>query len=391
MANKIFYLNLFTMIFIALNLRAPITSISPLVEEISLLFELNSALIGILTSLPLIAFGVFSFFVSKFNAGMAMLFGILCILFGEIVRSYGYIIDYKITGLFVGTTIMGIGIAIANVLLPIFVKSKFPKHTTQMMGLYSLILNLSAIIGVAFAIPLFHIFGLFNAMAFWAFIAIFALLFYLPHISNGRLNRRTQPILQSKSINLIKNKTAWKVTLFMGIQSFMFYGTIAWMPKIIVQKGYDINTGTTITLFGQCIATIGALLIPMYLSKIRNKYKQPYIMFFCSLYSLGYLLLFFINDKILLYFVAFVFGVPQGGIFSIALLFILQKSSSVAISTKLSSLSQGGGYLIASIAPFLMGFLYDIFGNFNVAIILFIIFGLVLSFLGLLTYNADKI
>ncbi len=44
---------------------------------------------------------------------------------------------------------MGCGIAIANVLLPSFIKEKFPKKMASIMGIYSLVLSISSIMGIA--------------------------------------------------------------------------------------------------------------------------------------------------------------------------------------------------------------------------------------------------
>lgn len=64
---------------------------------------------------------------------------------------------------------IGCGIAIANVLLPSFIKEKFPKKNSKYDGGgYSLILSIYSIAGVALAIPLLSVFDLAGAMFFWA-------------------------------------------------------------------------------------------------------------------------------------------------------------------------------------------------------------------------------
>lgn len=78
---------------------------------------------------------------------------------GEIIRSY-----FGVYGLFLGMLAMGCGIAIANVLLPSFIKEKFPKKMASIMGIYSLVLSISSIMGIALAIPLLSVFDLAGAM-----------------------------------------------------------------------------------------------------------------------------------------------------------------------------------------------------------------------------------
>ncbi|WP_034574036.1 MFS transporter [Helicobacter saguini] len=414
MIKKIFYLNLFTMIFIALNLRAPITSIAPIVENVRDFFSLSSAQVGFLTSLPLIAFGVFSFFVSKLHHIKAMIFGLLCIVLGEILRSFGGFFSRIFIGIFVdfkgqyaesipqilshtatfflffGTLIMGVGIAIANVLLPSFIKAKFPRQIPKIMSIYSLTLNTSAILGLLLSLVLMRTFGLLNGMAFWAIFGLLALIFYLPQAKNARF-KRVKTTTNAPQISLFKSLKAWKIAIFMGLQSYMFYGIIVWLPKIIESKGYNIDFSTNITLLSQFIALFSSFLIPTMMAKMRNKYKAFSMFFACFMYCVGMVLLLLSHTSVWLCVSAAILGIPMGSVFTIALLFIAQKSSNVSVSIKLSALSQGSGYLIASISPFVVGRFYDIFGDFRAAICVFIGISLTLCLFGFLANKVDRI
>lgn len=116
--KKIFWINIIIVIIVAFNLRAPITAVGPIIDIIKDKYYLNSTV----ASLPLIAFGGISFIVGYFSPIRAIVFGIFLIFLGEIIRSY-----FGVYGLFLGMLAMGCGIAIANVLLPSFIKEKFPK------------------------------------------------------------------------------------------------------------------------------------------------------------------------------------------------------------------------------------------------------------------------
>lgn len=150
--KKIYFINLLPVILISINLRAPITSAGPIANLLQDYYGLSSAQVGLLTSLPLLAFGIVSFLVAVFQPVRAMFFGLLCIILGEILRCVG-----GNTALFVGTAIMGSGIAMANVLLPSFVKAKFPREIPKIMGIYSLVLNISAALGIIAIFPLTHV------------------------------------------------------------------------------------------------------------------------------------------------------------------------------------------------------------------------------------------
>lgn len=207
--KKIFWINVIIVIIVAFNLRAPITAVGPIIDIIKDKYYLNSTVAGILTSLPLIAFGSISFIVGYFSPIRAIVFGIFLIFLGEIIRSY-----FGVYGLFLGMLAMGCGIAIANVLLPSFIKEKFPKKMASIMGIYSLVLSISSIMGIALAIPLLSVFDLAGAMFFWAIFSFVALVVYYPQAKNGRFFR-----IKKKTHK--KNQSFYK---FNNLENYSFYG-----------------------------------------------------------------------------------------------------------------------------------------------------------------------
>lgn len=382
--KKIFWLNFFIVVIVAFNLRAPITAIGPMIDVIKDAYDLNSTFAGVLTSLPLIAFGSISFIVGYFSPIRAIIVGIFLIFIGEILRSYT-----GIYGLFLGMLGIGCGIAIANVLLPSFIKEKFPKKIASMMGVYSLILSISSIVGVALAIPLLSVFDLAGAMVFWAVFSFVALVVYYPQAKNGRFFRAKKK--SSKKINLFTNATTWKITLFMGFQSFLAYSLFFWYVQIVVEKGFDKEFATNMVLFAQLVAAPVSLFGPLLLGKLRQNLHTFYIASLCSMYVIAFVMLFTFDSKISIIISAFIMGFPWGGVFGIALLFIAQKSSSTQVAARLSALAQGFGYLIAAQGQWIIGFLHDKFENFSLAILMLIFVGILVNIFGYLSYKSQVI
>ncbi len=384
MRKKIYFINLLPIILISLNLRAPITSVGPIANLLQEYYGLNAAQVGLLTSLPLLAFGIVSFLVAIFQPIRAMFFGLLCIMIGELIRSAGGSIE-----LFIGTAIMGSGIAIANVLLPSFVKAKFPREIPKIMGIYSLTLNISAAFGIIAIIPLTHIISLPLAFSCWGILALLAFISYLPQIRNRRILRPKQKDINAKT--LFANIHAWKVTLFMGLQSSMAYSFFAWYPSFLIDFGFERIFVSRIMLMTQCIIVPLSLIIPLWLSSLRQKQRNIFIVVICMLYAIGYILLLLSHAMWLVIFASILLGIPIGGVFSIALLFISNKSDNVFIATKLSAMSQGIGYLMAAACPWMIGKFYDFYHNFTYAITTLIILGLLLNIVGYYTQKAPII
>ena len=383
-SEKIFWLNVVFLVALTLNLRAPITSLGPIIEPIKNAYSINSALGGLLTSLPLIAFGSVSFLVAYFTPMRAIVVGIVLIIVGEVYRSFG-----GSAGLFVGMALLGSGIAIANVLLPSFVKEKFPHKITPMMGIYSLVLNLSGIFGILLALPLLSLLGLRYSLLVWLPFALIAFIVYIPQIRNGRLLRQVKK--PKNTINVFAQASAWKITAFMGAQSFVAYSMFAWLALIVSEMGYGSEFGASILLLAQAIAVPIGFVGPVILGKLRNAYRAVYMAGLCGLYVVGFACLIYLDSRVSVAIGAICIGIPMGGVFAIALLFISTKSANSLIASKLSAMSQGFGYLIASTAPFIIGLMHDYFESFTQALYLLLFVGVVVSVLGLIAYRAKVI
>lgn len=382
--KNIILINLLIVIAIAFNLRAPITSIGPIIGYIQEEYNLNSALAGVLTTIPLITFGCVAFIVTYFHQVKAIAIALILILIGEIIRSYT-----GKNGLFIGMIGIGCGIAIANVILPTFIKTNFPNKTAKMMSMYSLILNLSSIIGILITVPLLSFMSLKNTMAIWSIIALIAIIIYIPQVKNGRVLR--SKTLNKDDSNLIANSTAWKITIFMGMQSFIAYSIFTWYVLIINEKGYSINESSNFLLISQIVAIPFSLFGPLILHSIKKQWQVIYLLILCGIYTISFSILLVSNSFYALIISSIFIGCPMGSIFGIALLFISLKSSTSKKAIKLSSIVQGFGYLLASPAPFLLGFLKDYYGTFSIPIIVLIIASILVGIFGFMAYKAHRI
>lgn len=382
--RKIFFINLLPIILITLNLRAPITSVAPVVDSVREYYALNAAFVGLLTSLPLLAFGLVSFFVSYFQPVRAMFVGLLCILLGEIVRCMGGSME-----LFIGTAIMGSGIAVANVLLPSLIKAKFPREIPKIMGIYSLVLNLSATLGIVLILPLMGLLSVPLALSSWAILAIAAIISYLPQMSNRRISR--PKIKSPTSGTLFANPNAWKVTLFMGLCSTIAYSFFAWYPSFLISFGFSAHFASQMMILAHCVLVPVAFFAPLMLGSLPSSRRIYLIIFTCGTYIACFSLLLLSQQLWVVVLVSVLIGIPVGGVFGIALLFISIKSANVQTATKLSAMAQGVGYLIAALSPVMIGKIYDHFHHFTPALLALLGLAFLLNLIGYLAYKSPPI
>ena len=116
---------LLVIIFVGASLRSPISSIGPLVPFFSEELEISNTTVGLLNTLPLLAFGLFSPFIPKmarkYGMEVPLLVAMIFLTVGILMRG----MDGTFM-LFLGTAIIGMSIAVGNVLSPGLIKATFP-------------------------------------------------------------------------------------------------------------------------------------------------------------------------------------------------------------------------------------------------------------------------
>ena len=374
------FLILLGILFISFNLRAPITAVGSVVEMIQKEYHLSNAAAGFITTLPLIAFAVVSPFVStlssKIGHAKTMLLGLIFILFGEVCRSYT-----GAAGLFIGTAIIGIGIAIGNVIIPGIIKLYFSERVGFVTSIYTSGMCIFAAVGAGVSIPLAKGAGLGwkHTLAVWFFLTLITILIWFPQ-TKEKAGSSNSGGKKSSGSSIWTSPLAWWVTLFMGIQSLLFYSLVAWLPTIVISKGLSEAFAGNMALLFQLMAIPATLVIPTLCDKLKNQRILVYIV--CAIYASG-MTLFLTGNTTLIMTVAVVFmSIGMGGSISLSIAFISLRSPNSQRAAQLSGMSQSAGYLFAALGPIFTGFIYDLKSTWSIPVTLFIFLIACLAFCG---------
>ncbi|MCR9028902.1 CynX/NimT family MFS transporter, partial [Citrobacter amalonaticus] len=351
-------------LMIATTLRVTFTGAAPLLEAIRTDYGLTTAQTGLLTTLPLLAFAL----VSPLAAGIARRIGMerslfaamLLICAGVAVRSLP---DAAL--LFLGTAIIGCGIALGNVLLPGLIKRDFSQHVARLTGAYSLTMGAAAALGSALVVPLaLSGFGWRGALLSLMVFPLLALLIWLPQWRNAaHANVTTSRTLHARGI--WRSPLAWQVTLFLGINSLIYYVIIGWLPAILISHGYsEAQAGSLHGLLQLATASPG-LLIPLVLHRFHDqRCIAALVSLMCAVGAAG---LWFMPDQAVLWTLLFGFG--SGATMILGLTFIGLRASSAHQAAALSGMAQSVGYLLAACGPPLMGRIHDAQGNWQIPLL----------------------
>lgn len=355
------------LVLLAANLRPAIVAVSPLLSEIRADTGLTASAAGLLTTVPVLCFGLFSVVVP----GLARRFGLEPVLVGAmllLVAGFALRLLHGLVPLFAGTALVGVAIAIGNVLLPAIIKRDFRHRVGIMTGVYSMALSGGAALAAGLTIPLARAAGIDwrPALAAWGLFAVLALL-----ASATRLRRRVRPTVTLAVVvpNLWRSGLAWWVTLFFGLQSLVFYAMIAWLPAYLIDHGHTaVDAGWMLSLFN-LLGIAGALLVPIIAGRLARQSVLAVVITALALAGVAGLL---VAPALASLWVA-VFGFAQGGSLATALLLVVLRAPDSAHTSELSGMAQGVGYTLAALGPFALGALHDLSGSWALPLLLLVV------------------
>jgi CP family cyanate transporter-like MFS transporter len=369
----------FSIILIAANLRAPITSVGPVILEMTHQLHLTPTLVGLVTAIPLICFSLFSTFMPRVSRIVGLekllLYSLLLLALGLFTRSAG-----NIFLLFLGSAFIGIAITIGNVLMPAFIKMKFPNKVGLVTGTYLVSMNLTSALAVGYSISLGKIGGLGwkGSIGIWGVLALVAFFGWLPMVPKEK-PATAQP--KAKTVHTIwKSRLAWQISIFMGLQSVIFYVFAAWLPAMLQSWGMDANEAGWMLSYVQMGQVPMMLIGPLLADKMKHQTPLIWLTF---VLLLGGLMMIIVWQTEYIVAAVLLVGISVGLAFTLAMMFFVLRTRSVTESAQLSGMAQSVGYFVAACGPPLFGALYGFTNSWQLPLFLLLIAAVVLFFTGL--------
>lgn len=366
---------------VAACLRPPITSFGPVVSRVAAETGLGAAQLGLLGALPVIGFAVVSPFVAPLARRLGDARTVLCAL---LVLGAGLALRFvpALPALWVGTALVGVGIAVGNVLLPALVKHAFPARLALVTGLYTAVMGAFAALGSGLSVPIAEATGSWRlAIGCWLAVALVALAAWIvrmrtasPRAGGARSAtgggapggvRAAGGVGAQSGVgarggvgpSVWRSPTAWCVTAFMGLQSTGFYVTVTWLPSIEIAAGVPERAAGWHLFLCQLVGICAGLLVATRLGRssgqraIAASAGGPLVVA-----CIGLVLA---PGAVVLWVV--LIGISQGATLTIALALIGFRSGSPADTARLSGMAQGVGYGLAALGPVAAGLLHDAF------------------------------
>ncbi|QKJ87711.1 MFS transporter [Paramixta manurensis] len=333
-------------------LRAGISSIAPMLDAIQARFHVSVGWLGLLTAIPVICMGALSTIghrlEGRFGIKKTMVVSFLLLTIGLLLR-----LDINHFGLLLITAgCVGVADAVIRPLLSGFIKDKFPERIALAMSVYSASMGLGSA-SAAWLTPYVsefadHHWG--SGLAVWSLPALIALVIWF--IGDVRPTQvapaaATQPFSVTRAHILC-------FTLFFGLQAGINYVTLAWLPLFYIHMGMAVGSAGMLVAVCVIVQMITSLLLST-VTRLTGLTHPHAVVAFSLLTLVGIVLLFIPGAPFWL--APAIIGLATGGLFPLALIIPLDFTHNRQQATRLSGMTQSGGYILGGLAPWLTGLL----------------------------------
>lgn len=375
-------------ILIGVSLRTPFTVLPIILGNISQGLEVEVSSLGVLTSLPLLMFTLFSPFSTRLaqKIGLEHLFtySLFFLTIGSLIR----LINLPL--LYLGTLMVGASVAVINVLLPSLIQANQPKKIGFLTTLYVTSMGIATALASYLAVPITQASSWKGLILLLTLLCLATFLVWLP---NHRYNHRLAPQTKQKSqIKVMRNKQVWAIIIFSGFQSLIFYTVMTWLPTMSIHAGLSSHEAGLLTSILSLISIPFSMTIPSLTTSLSTRNRQLMLTLVSLAGVVGISMLFFqINNFIYWLAIHLLIGTATSALFPYLMVNFSLKTSAPEKTAQLSGLSQTGGYILAAFGPTLFGYSFDLFHSWVPSVAALLLIDILMTVALFTVDRADKI
>ena len=352
---------------LAFNLRPAATSVGPVLEEVVAGLSMGPVATGVLTALPVVAFGVLGAsapaLAGRVGVHRVTLLALVTVTAGLLARA---VVDS--VPLFLALSVLALaGMAVVNVLLPSLVKLHFPRRIGLFTALYTTSLALGLTAASVLTVPLAQLLGSWRwGLGAWAAAAAVAAvpwLFLVRHDATPRPGARRISMRE-----VARTRLGWAMALVFALQSAQAYTVFGWFAQLYRDAGFSPTTAGLLLGVITGVSIPLSLTVPILAGRAGDQTRLMLGLVAC--YPVGYLgLLLFPAEGAWLW--ALLIGVATS-LFPVVLTLIGLRSRTPEGTAALSGFTQSVGYVVSAAGPFSIGLLYDATGGWTVPLLVLI-------------------
>lgn len=375
-----YWVALAAVVLISANLRPGATSIGPLLAEILAGLGQDATWGGLLAALPgacFAAFGAVSVaFAVRVGLTYALWWGMVATALGLALRPWTS--DALI---FLGLTALAFaGMAVGNVLLPAYIKRRFPDQVPLLMAIYGSLLAVGATLGSLLALPLAEVApgGWRGSLAVWGLTAAVAgapMLLIALREGSGRLGSQRR----ADGPSLLRSRHAVALGIFFGVQSLHAYTQFGWTAQMFRDGGVGRDEAGLLVSILAGLGIVTGVVMPVVVARLRD--LRWVVIGLGLLLVAGYLGILYLPTTAS-WLWAVCLGL-SGACFPLALSLITARTRDPHLTARLSGFSQSIGYALAATGPLLVGVLLAATGGWTIPLWALIVTSAVMVWAGI--------
>ena len=380
------------LLMVSVNLRPAITTMAGVMGELEHGYGVDGHLLPILGALPVLAFGISAplgpWLAKRFGTGRAVAAALLVLAAALAARALvpGF--------LFPGTLLAGAAIMTASVLLPQIVKEHH--GTGWWTGLCTMGFGLGAALGAGLVQPLQAALGgsLGGALAVWAVPAVLGALMVGSAVRRGPVRDLAAPPPGADAAReparrpLRRQRTAWAVAAFFGLQALLYFAVTSWLAVFLESKGLGPAEAAALLAWFSIAGLPAGLLVPVLAGKPAVlRIMAPGLGILIAAALLGVLA----APAGLQFPLIGILGFVQSAPFGLGMALIVIRSSGPRTAGRLSAMSQGLGFAVASLGPLAAGLLHEWSGAWAPSFLMLACVALLVTVAGFLAVNGPEV
>jgi CP family cyanate transporter-like MFS transporter len=374
---------------VAVNMRAGLILIGPLLPIIKEEYGLSVFMESILGAAPLICFSLSALFMSrlirKADTNRIITYAITLVALSLILRTI-----YNIPALLFFSITLGIAVAILNFMLPIWVRENNTGNAGLITGTYAAIMGIFSAVALAVTVPLATMtsFTWRFSMVPWFIVAAVTSVLWWVKIRNSKPNITNEQMPNFWKSPILRSRKAWSLTLFFGMLNMIHYASAVWMPTILVEKGMRlVDTGFLVAL-ATVIGSLLSLAVPHFAS--RGKDFRLVLFGFSGVLALSYIAV-AVDSGPRLWLWVVLCNVGVYVTFALALFLVIFNGSNDDNTKNLSIMMQSVGYLLATTAPIVLGGLFVLTGSWSISLFFLVALAALQMIFSFKTGDSEKV
>lgn len=364
-------------LLMTLVLRAPVAVVPPLLPEFQNALHLDTIQAALLTSIPVLCFGLLTPLVSQLvhwlGINHAVSWGLAAVIVGSLLR-----VDGTVTGAYAGTVLIGLGLTIGNLGMPMLISRQYRHRAALLTGASSATINIAVTLATATAVPVAMWVGWQRSSALWGTIIggaalVVWLIVYPPGVRGvrGALRRRAGLEAPAQSVregraqlrkagprsSLLRWPVAWLLAAAFSGHTLAYYAVTSWLPLALVDlRGMTAGqAGVGASIF-QAAGIVGPFMTSWLVDGRGWSLTRSALLVGVCWVALPLGIVFAPAGWVVWSLLG---GLAQGAFFTLLFVIVVRRTRDVDENRRLTAMVQTVGYSVAATGPVVMGWVHD--------------------------------